>query len=85
MIDYLSCPAHLLRLSTHLLTAGLAMLLVGIVVAYGLGGHLSIPVQVAAHGATIFGPTLLKIGYVLRLLAQHQQRRGLGEVYGAVA
>ncbi len=85
MIDYLSCPVHLLRLSTQLLTVGLAMLLAGIVVAYGIDGQLSIPVQVAAHGATIFGPTLLKVGYVLRLLAQHQQRRGSREVYGAVA
>lgn len=83
MIDYLSCPAHLLRLSTQLLVAGLVLLLAGIGVAYGLDSHLSIPAQVAAHGSIILGPTLMKIGYVLRLLAQHKQRRDIQEVCGA--
>lgn len=71
MIDYLSCPKNLLRVSTQLLLAGLALLLVGVVVAYGLDSRLSIGTQVAAHSAVILGPSLLKIGYVMRLLAQH--------------
>lgn len=52
-----------------------AMLLVGVVVAYGLDSRLSIGTQVAAHSAVILGPSLLKIGYVMRLLAQHLQRK----------
>jgi hypothetical protein len=75
MIDYLSCPKHLLFLSTQLLLAGLALLLVGVVVAYGLDGRLAIGPQVAAHAAVILGPSLLKIGYVMRLLAQHLMRK----------
>ena len=42
MIEYLSCPKNLLRVSTQLLLAGLALLLVGVVVAYGLDSRLSI-------------------------------------------
>ena len=75
MIEYLSCPKNLLRVSTQLLLAGLALLLVGVVVAYGLDSRLSICTQVAAHSAVILGPSLLKIGYVMRLLAQHLQRK----------
>jgi len=52
-----------------------AALLVGVVVAYGLDSRLSIATQVAAHSAVILGPSLLKIGYVMRLLAQHLQRK----------
>lgn len=75
MIEYLSCPKNLLRVSTQLLLAGLALLLVGVVVAYGLDSRLSIATQVAAHSAVILVPSLLKIGYVMRLLAQHLQRK----------
>ena len=75
MIEYLSCPKNLLRVSTQLLLAGLALLLVGVVVAYGLDSRLSIGIQVAAHSAVILGSSLLKIGYVMRLLAQHLQRK----------
>lgn len=71
MIEYLSCPRNVLRLSTRLLVAGLLLLLLGVVVAYGLDSRLTIGTQVAAHSAVILGPSLLKIGYVMRLLAQH--------------
>jgi len=71
MIEYLSCPRNVLHLSTHLLIAGLLLLLIGVVVAYGLDSRLTIGTQVAAHSAVILGPSLLKIGYVMRLLAQH--------------
>lgn len=75
MIEYLTCPKNLLRVSTQLLLVGLAMLLAGVVVAYGLDGRLTIGAQVAAHSAVILGPSLLKIGYVMRLLAQHLMRK----------
>jgi len=34
-------------------------------------------VLVAMHAMTIIGPTLIKIGYVMRLLAQHRMGKGL--------
>ena len=73
-IEYLSCPEE--PAGIHPITAGwLALLLVGVVVAYGLDSRLSIGTQVAAHSAVILGPSLLKIGYVMQLLAQHLQRK----------
>jgi hypothetical protein len=52
------------------------MLLAGIYGAYLYDGHLSIVVLVAMHAMTILGPTLLKIGYVMRLLSQYRLSRG---------
>jgi hypothetical protein len=75
MIQYLSCPKNLLRLSTQLLVAGMLLLLAGVGGAYGLDGRLSIPALVVAHCGVIVGPTLLKIGYVLRLIVQHLMRK----------
>ena len=80
MIEYLSCPRHVLQLSTHVLIAGVLVLLAGVAAAYGLDGRLSIPALVAAHSGVIIGPTLLKIGYVLRLIGQHYLRKQAGEV-----
>jgi hypothetical protein len=48
------------------------MLLAGIYGAYLYEGHLSILALVSLHAMTIIGPTLLKIGYVMRLLSQHR-------------
>jgi len=43
--------------------------------AYFVDGQLNLQSIVAAHAFTILGPTLLKLGYVLRLVAQHQMRK----------
>ncbi|MBC9250652.1 transmembrane sensor/regulator PpyR [Pseudomonas alcaligenes] len=75
MIDYIRQPRNLLHLSSLTLTAGLAMLLVGIALAYVLDLQLSIVELVGAHALTILGPTAIKIGYVMRLLAAYQLRR----------
>ncbi|WP_223458092.1 transmembrane sensor/regulator PpyR [Pseudomonas sp. GL-RE-19] len=72
MFNFFSNPQNVLQLSNRVLGAGLAMLLAGIYGAYLYGGHLAITVLVAMHAMTITGPTLLKIGYVMRLLSQHQ-------------
>ena len=72
MFTFFSNPHNVLRLSSHTLAIGLAMLLAGIYGAYLYAGPLSIVVQVAMHAMTIVGPTLIKIGYVMRLLAQHR-------------
>ncbi|MHC8344433.1 transmembrane sensor/regulator PpyR [Pseudomonas sp. RT6P73] len=82
MFDFFSNPQNVLHLSSRVLGAGLALLLAGIYGAYLHDGHLPIVVLVSMHAMTIIGPTLLKIGYVMRLLAQHRLGKGL---VGAVA
>jgi len=39
---------------------------------------------VAAHALTVLGPTAIKLGYVLRLIAQRQMRQPGWEVCCAV-
>ena len=71
MIELLGCPKKLLRLSSHLLIAGLVILLAGSIAGYGMESRLGIPALVLAHSGVVIGPTLLKLGYVARLVAQH--------------
>ncbi|WP_322618275.1 transmembrane sensor/regulator PpyR [Pseudomonas sp. BIC9C] len=80
MFNFFSNPQNVLELSSRVLGAGLTMLLAGIYGAYLYDGHLSIVVLVAMHAMTIVGPTLLKIGYVMRLLSQYRLSRGLVRV-----
>lgn len=63
------------RLASSLLAGGTLLLLLGLGGAYLFDAQLSLGVQVGAHALTILGPALLKVGYVMRLLAQ-QGRRG---------
>ena len=72
MATLFSHPRHLLLLSSYLLFGGLALLTVGLLLAYGLQARLTIATQVLGHSLVILGPTLLKVGYVLRLVAHHQ-------------
>ncbi|CAI8841907.1 Transmembrane sensor/regulator PpyR [Pseudomonas sp. IT-P253] len=72
MFDFFSDPQNVQRLSSRVLSVGLAMLLAGIYGAYLYAGHLPIAALVSMHAMTIIGPTLLKIGYVMRLLSQHR-------------
>ncbi|UTH37518.1 transmembrane sensor/regulator PpyR [Pseudomonas sp. KHPS1] len=65
-------PAQILQLSSQLLWSGLALLLVGLAAAYGLEKQLNVPTLVLAHSLTLIGPSILKIGYVLRLVAQQR-------------
>jgi hypothetical protein len=69
------CPQRLLCLANRVLAAGGVGLLVGLLGAYGLEQHLGVPALVGAHSLTVLGPALLKLGYVLRLNAQHRLRR----------
>jgi hypothetical protein len=77
MFDFFSDPRNVLHLSSRVLGAGLALLVAGIYGAYLYDGHLPIVVLVSMHAMTIIGPTLLKIGYVMRLLAQHRLGKNL--------
>ncbi|PMW98881.1 transmembrane sensor/regulator PpyR [Pseudomonas sp. FW215-R2] len=68
-------PLNVLQLSSKVLVAGLVMLLAGIYGAYLYQGHMPIALLVAMHAMTIVGPTLIKIGYVMRLLSQYRLGR----------
>lgn len=72
MFNFFSNPHNVLHLSSRVLGLGLTLLLIGIYGAYLYDGHLPIVTLVSMHAMTIIGPTLLKIGYVMRLLAQHR-------------
>lgn len=65
-------PRHLQFLGDALMTAGMLLLLAGISGAYLFDQQLAMGTVVAAHALVILGPTALKIGYVVRLLAQRQ-------------
>ncbi|TRX74987.1 transmembrane sensor/regulator PpyR [Pseudomonas mangiferae] len=79
-LDLLECPQRALHLANRLLLSGAALGTGGLVAAYGLDTWLPIPALVLAHGLTVVGPGLLKIGYVMRLLSQARLRRFDGEV-----
>lgn len=72
MLTFFGSPLNVLHLSSKVLVAGLVMLLAGIYGAYLYYGHMPIALLVAMHAMTIIGPTLLKIGYVMRLLSQYR-------------
>ncbi|MBS4080974.1 transmembrane sensor/regulator PpyR [Pseudomonas rustica] len=74
MLTFFESPLNVLNLSSKVLVAGLVMLLAGIYGAYLYEGHMAIALLVAMHALTILGPTLIKIGYVMRLLAQYRLR-----------
>lgn len=75
MFAYLSSPKNVLNISNQLLVGGLALLLVGVFVAYGYEGSLNLPTLVAAHAGVILGPTAIKIGYVMRLIAHYNMAK----------
>ncbi|CAD5106610.1 transmembrane sensor/regulator PpyR [Zestomonas carbonaria] len=74
MFAFFENPYRVLKLSTLLLTVGLAMFVIGVLLAYGLETDLSMPVLLGAHLMSILGPTSIKIGYVLRLQALNRLR-----------
>ncbi|WP_324732733.1 transmembrane sensor/regulator PpyR [Pseudomonas paeninsulae] len=76
VMNLFDCPQRLLRLSNQLLSGGGAALLLGVLGAYGWAEHLSLGTLIGAHSLTILGPTLLKVGYVIRLLAEKPARAG---------
>lgn len=75
MFAFFESPLNVLQLSSKVLVAGLIMLLVGIYGAYLYDGPMPIALLVMMHALTILGPTLIKIGYVMRLLSQYRIRR----------
>ncbi|MFJ4196785.1 transmembrane sensor/regulator PpyR [Pseudomonas sp. NPDC089534] len=72
MLAFFESPLNVLHLSSRVLVAGLALLSVGLYGAYLHQGHLPLGLLVTMHTLTVIGPTLLKIGYVMRLVAERR-------------
>ncbi|MFC5698445.1 transmembrane sensor/regulator PpyR [Pseudomonas sp. GCM10022186] len=85
MASVFGCPQRLLQLSYLFLWIGLFQLLLGIAGAYYLDAQLGLSMLIGAHGMVILGPTLLKLGYVMRLTAQYQIRKKEREFACAIA
>ncbi|OWJ97496.1 transmembrane sensor/regulator PpyR [Pseudomonas sp. A46] len=85
MTSLFGSPQRLLQLSHLFLWTGLGQLLLGIAGAYCLDAQLGLLAQVSAHGLVILGPTLIKLGYVMRLTAHYQMRQEERELACAVA
>ena len=85
MTSVFGCPRRLLQLSHLFLWTGLSQLLLGIAGAYYLDAQLGLAMLIGAHGLVILGPTLLKLGYVMRLTALYQMRKKEREFACAIA
>lgn len=72
MIRYFDNPLHSLAVGTSLLLGGLLMTLVGVACAYPLSDAMSLGHQVLAHFLVMFGPGLIKAGYLFRVSAHHR-------------
>lgn len=65
-------PHRLLAAANQAMLLGMLLLVLGIAGAYLFDKHLALGAVVMSHALVILGPTALKIGYVMRLLAQRQ-------------
>ncbi|WP_312956241.1 hypothetical protein [Pseudomonas songnenensis] len=74
MLYHPSAPPHLMSAANALMIAGVLLLLAGISGAYLFDQHLALGSVVAAHALVILGPSALKIGYVMRLLAERNDK-----------
>lgn len=74
MLYRLSAPHRLMHTANALMIAGVLLLLAGISGAYLFDQHLALSSIVACHALVILGPTALKIGYVMRLLAERSEK-----------
>lgn len=72
MSNYFDSSSNVLRLSHKILAIGATFLSAGVYGAYFYDAPLAIGTLVSMHAMVILGPTLLKIGYVMRLLAQRR-------------
>lgn len=73
MSGVLESPANVFSLANNLILAGVAILAVGLLGAYGLDKQIGLGMVVGAHMLTIVGPSLVKLGYVMRLSVQNKR------------
>ncbi len=74
MLYHSASPQRLMGAANALMAAGILLLLLGISGAYLFDRHLAMGSIIAAHALVILGPTALKIGYVMRLLAERKTK-----------
>lgn len=72
MLRYFDDPYRTHALGDALLILGLVLLGAGVMGGYVIDGRLTLAAQVFAHVLVILGPTLVKIGYVMRIDARHR-------------
>lgn len=70
MSRVLESPLNVFNLANNLILAGVAILVVGVLGAYGFDRHIGLGWVVGSHMLTIVGPSLVKLGYVMRLSTQ---------------
>ncbi len=74
MLYHSASPQRLMSTANALMVAGVLLLLTGISGAYVFDRHLAMGSIIASHTLVILGPTALKIGYVMRLLAERREK-----------
>lgn len=67
-------PPRLISAANALMISGVLVLFAGISGAYLFDQHLPMGSVVAAHALVILGPSAVKIGYVMRLLAERREK-----------
>ncbi|TFH87683.1 hypothetical protein EQG41_06290 [Billgrantia azerbaijanica] len=72
MLRYFDDPYRTHALGDALLILGLVLLGAGVMGGYVIDDRLSLATQVLTHILVIVGPTLVKIGYVMRINARHR-------------
>lgn len=65
-----ACRTH--QFGNVTMMAGLLLLATGVLGGYVWNSYLGLLLQVFAHVLVILGPTLIKIGYVMRINARHR-------------
>lgn len=74
MLYHSASPQRLMSTANALMVAGVLLLLLGVSGAYLFDRHLAMGSIIASHTLVILGPTALKVGYVIRLLAERREK-----------
>lgn len=70
MSGVLESPRKVFNLANNLVVSGVVILLVGVLGAYCFDEAIGLGLVVGSHMLTIVGPSLVKLGYVMRLSVQ---------------
>ncbi len=70
MSGVLESPSKVFNLANNLVVSGVVILLVGVLGAYCFDEAIGLGLVVGSHMLTIVGPSLVKLGYVMRLSVQ---------------
>lgn len=72
MLDLFDNAQRTQMYGNALMMIGLLLLLLGVGGGYLVDNRLTLPIQVLAHLQIIAGPTLIKLGYVMRINARQR-------------